>query len=87
MKKVTMFYLKNCPHCKKAFDMIDNLKNLNSDFCNVEIDLIEESQQPDIANSYDYYYVPTFFVGDAKLHEGTPTLEAVKSVLEAAMAD
>ncbi len=87
MKKVTMFYLSNCPHCKKAFDMIDKLTELDSDFGKVEIEKIEESKQPDIANSYDYYYVPTFYVNGEKLHEGTPTLEAVKAVLETAMKD
>ena len=28
MKKVTMFYLENCPHCKNAQKMMDELKNV-----------------------------------------------------------
>ncbi len=84
MKKVTMFYLTNCPHCKKAFDMIDNLKGINPAFKDIEIETIEEKQNPEIADKHDYYYVPTFYVDNKKLHEGVPTLEAIRLVLEAA---
>ncbi len=44
--------------------------------------MIEESQQAELANSYDYYYVPTFYLGDEKLHEGAMTEEDVQSVFD-----
>ena len=31
--------------------------------------MIEENQHPDIADQYDYYYVPTFYVDCVKVHE------------------
>ena len=31
--------------------------------------MIEETQHPDIADQYDYYYVPTFYVDGVKVHE------------------
>ena len=36
----------------------------------VEVELIEESEQAELANQYDYYYVPTFYLDGEKVHEG-----------------
>ena len=40
MKKVTMFYLENCPHCRRAFSMVEDLKAKNPKYSKIEIDLI-----------------------------------------------
>ncbi|MBP3895153.1 MAG: hypothetical protein J6D07_01670 [Mogibacterium sp.] len=40
MKKVTMFYLEECPFCKKAFGFLDELRAENKDYEAVEIDMI-----------------------------------------------
>ncbi|MDD4779247.1 MAG: thioredoxin family protein [Tissierellia bacterium] len=85
MKKVTMFYLENCPHCKKASKILEELKSKNSLYANVQIEKIEESKNVRIAEAHDYYYVPTFYVDGVKLHEGVPTLEKIESVLKAAI--
>lgn len=85
MKKVTMFYLENCPHCKKASKMIEVLKEKNPQFINVQIEKIEESKNVHIAEAHDYYYVPTFYVDGIKLHEGVPSLEKIEAVLKAAI--
>ena len=42
--------------------------------------MVDEKKHPEIAEKYDYYYVPTFFVGGEKVHEGVPTKEAVEAV-------
>ena len=39
------------------------------EFQPIEIEMIEETQHPDIADQYDYYYVPTFYVDGVKVHE------------------
>lgn len=85
MKKVTMFYLEDCPHCKKAIKMIDVLKEKNPQYSNIQIEKIEESKNVHIAKAYDYYYVPTFYVDGVKLHEGVPSLEKIEAVLKAAI--
>lgn len=75
---ITLFYLKSCPYCKEA------LRYLNQhriDYPNVSIEMIEESEQPEIANKYDYYYVPSFFIGKEKLHEGAALEEDIKQIL------
>lgn len=81
MKKVKMFYLESCPHCKRAFKMVEALKAKNQKYSGVEIECIEESQHVQIANAHDYYLVPTFYVDEVKVHEGVPTLEKIEEVL------
>ena len=63
MKKVTFFYLENCPYCRQARRALDELKAGDTRYGTVIMDWIEENQQPDVAEKYDYNYVPTMFVG------------------------
>ena len=69
MKQIKLFYLKDCPFCKKAFSYIDSLKKQDM-YKDISIELIEESEQPELANRFDYYYVPTFYIDGEKVHEG-----------------
>ncbi|MEF9919478.1 glutaredoxin family protein [Anaerorhabdus sp.] len=84
MKKIKMFMFDGCPHCKKALTLLDELKKEDK-YSNVEIEMIDEHKNPEIADQYDYYYVPTFYVDEVKVHEGTVTLEQVKEVLDKAL--
>lgn len=70
MKPVKLFYLKNCPFCKKALRYIEEARAAHPELAAVEIEMIEESEQPEVADRFDYYYVPTFYVGGEKVHEG-----------------
>jgi glutaredoxin len=81
MKKVKAFYLENCPHCKRAFKMIEVLKAKNPKYSGIEIEYIDESMHVQAANAHDYYFVPTFYVDDVKVHEGVPTFEKIEDVL------
>ena len=56
MKPITLFYLKNCPFCKKAEAAIGELQKQDR-YKDIEINRIEESVHPEIADKYDYYYV------------------------------
>lgn len=85
MQKIKMFYLENCPHCRKAFKMIDELKSKNPKYSQIDIECIEESVHVQIANAHDYYLVPTFYVDGVKMHEGVPTMEKIQNVLDAAI--
>ena len=57
MKPVKLFYQERCPFCKKALRYIEELKAEYPEFQPIEIEMIEETQHPDIADQYDYYYV------------------------------
>ena len=44
--------------------------------------MIEESEQSELADTYDYYYVPCFFEGTKKLHEGAITKETIQKIFD-----
>ena len=79
MKPVKLFYLKNCPFCRKA------LRYIHPELAAVGIEMIEESEQPELADTFDYYYVPTFYVGGVKVHEGGVYPEEVEKILRSAL--
>ena len=72
MKKVTCFYLTSCPYCRQAFRALKELIAENAEYEKVDMEWIEESDHPEISKNYDYYYVPTMFIGNAKHYEARP---------------
>lgn len=72
MKELKIFYLENCPYCRKAKDALNELKTEDPDYEKVNIKWIEETRSPELADSYDYYRVPSIFYGDEKLYECKP---------------
>ena len=91
MKPVTLFYQPRCPFCKKALRYIDEalgyLEELQRQepYGRIEIRMIDELAEPEVADRYDYYYVPTFYVGDKKVHEGGIMPDEVEAVLRMAL--
>lgn len=85
MKPIKLFYLKSCPFCKKALGYIEELKAAHPELAPLKIEMIEESEQPDVAEKFDYYYVPTFYVDGKKAHEGGITSEETEAVLRSAL--
>ena len=91
MKKITLFYLSDCPYCRNARKALEELKQENPAYGEIDIDWIEESEHPELAEKYNYYYVPTMYVGDKKLYEAKPSesyamcKENVKAVLDAVL--
>jgi len=51
----------------------------------IEIELIEESEQTEFADQYDYYYVPTFYIDGEKVHEGGIFENEVEDVFKKAL--
>ena len=83
--KIKLFYIEGCPHCRKAFRILDELKAKNPEYSKIDVEYIDENKDVVSANLYDYYYVPTFFVDDVKMHEGVPTEEKIERVLKEAI--
>lgn len=77
-----IFVLKNCPHCKRALAWIDELKRENSVYEKISIELIDEQLNSELADCYDYYYVPALFDDNVKLHEGVITKEGLKYIFD-----
>ena len=61
MKDVLMFYLDSCGYCDKARRALDELFAENPAYREIPLTRIEESEQPELADRYDYYAVPSFF--------------------------
>ncbi len=85
VKKITMFYFPSCPYCQKALKAADQLRAENPAYGALEIEMIDEKRNPEIADRYDYYYVPTYYVDGKKLHEGAAEKEDVRAVFDAAL--
>lgn len=84
MKPVKLFYMKRCPHCIKAIKILEEYLQ-KPEYANVEITRIEETEQPELANQYDYYYVPTFYVDEKKVCEGILQEKDILEVLNQAV--
>jgi hypothetical protein len=63
---------------------MEELKKENPKYEDVEIKIIDEEREPDIAKKYDYYYVPTYYIGSTKVHEGAASKEIINKVFEKA---
>ena len=92
MKKILLFYLEDCPYCHNARRALKELAAEKADYGEVEVEWIEESRQPQVAQQYDYYYVPTIFAGKTKLYEAHPAesyedcRQNIKAALEAVLS-
>ena len=79
-----MFILKNCPYCRQALKDLDALL-ADPRYQNLRITKIDEGENPELADQYDYYYVPTFYLGAQKL-EGALTRAQIQALLDEAAA-
>ena len=87
MKKITMFMMASCPYCREARGWMDELFAENAAYKALEIEMIDENLHPEISDKYDYQYVPTYYVDGEKLHDGAASLEKIRRVFDAALAD
>ena len=93
MKNVLMFYLEDCGYCDKARRALVELQEELPGVDLRNIQMVEESLEPEFANRYDYYAVPTFYVDGVKLFEAHISMSyadikrEVRRVLEAALGE
>lgn len=85
MKEVKMFILEGCPHCRKAREMMTEIFSRHPEYAKVPFTVIDEIINPEIADQYDYYYVPTFYTDGVKMMEGVPTKDAIEKAFSAAL--
>jgi thioredoxin 1 len=82
MKQVIMFVTEWCPYCNKALVWMENIKKQNPQYADIEVKIIDEEIQPDIAEQYTYYYVPTYYIDGVKVHEGVTSKSIIKGIFE-----
>lgn len=80
MHEIKLFYLPHCPYCKKTMNELKDLLN-DSKYSSLNIRFIDEEKEKELANSYNYYYVPTIYIGDNKELEGKFTKEELEKTL------
>ncbi|MEW9122433.1 MAG: glutaredoxin [Thermotaleaceae bacterium] len=85
MKPVLLFILESCPFCKEALTWMDELKQENPKYADVAFTIVDEKKEPDLANAYDYYFVPTYYIEDVKVHEGIASKDMIREVFEKAL--
>jgi glutaredoxin len=85
MKDVTMFMTSWCPHCKRAFSLIDQVRAENDAYKDVEIITVDEEKEKKYADQFDYYLVPTFYVDGVKVHEGAADADCIRKVFKKAV--
>ena len=83
MTQLLYFYLPFCPHCRLATGFLEKLKAENPAYAQIPVTMIDESRQVAFANSFDYWYVPCFFLNGKKLHEGHAERRDIQRILEA----
>ena len=74
MKTATIFYLTTCPYCVKGRKALNELQAENPSYAAIKAQWIEESQNAALADTYDYYSVPSIFDGKKKLFECQATM-------------
>ena len=68
-KKITMFHIEECRYCDFAKQAIKELRAEDSAYEKVEIEMINENEHPEIIENYDYWSVPSLFIGREKIFE------------------
>ena len=79
MKEITLFLLNNCPHCRLALRLQEELLE--------EHPAWREAAEPAYADTFDYYYVPCYYVDGVKVHEGHAERADVEAVFRAAAGE
>ena len=84
MKEITVFHLNGCPYCAQARKALTELQSTYPEFKELKLKWIEEREDPAVADTYDYYYVPAFFFGKEKQYEARPgeTYDECKNSVE-----
>lgn len=82
-----MFYLESCPFCRRARGYMQELRDENPEYAAIPIRMVEESQESAVADQYDYFYVPCYYIGQRKISEGSIDKDGVRKVFDEALKD
>ncbi len=85
MKELTMFYLESCPYCRRARGFMAELREESPEYAKIPVKMVEEREQKALADSFDYYYVPCYYIDDVKISEGSVDKDGVRAVFEKAL--
>ena len=86
MHEIEIFYLRGCPYCENARRAVAELLREEPAYEALRLRWVEESEEAALADSYDYFRVPSVFHQGDKLYECSPLhgYEAIKEHFRAA---
>ncbi len=86
MREIEIFYLTGCPYCKNARRAVEELLQEQSAYRALSLRWIEENEEKELADSRDYFRVPSLFYAGDKLYECSPLqgYEVIKAQIKAA---
>ena len=86
MREIQIFYLTGCPYCDSARQAAAELMAETPAYRALTLRWVEENEEAALADSYDYYRVPSLFYGRDKLYECSQLhgYGAIKAHLKAA---
>ncbi len=86
MHEIEIFYLRGCPYCENAKRAVAELLREKPAYGALRLRWVEESEEAALADSYDYFRVPSVFHQGDKLYECSPLhgYEAIKEHFRAA---
>ena len=86
MREIEIFYLTGCPYCRNAKRAVAELMQEEPAYGALALRWIEENEEAALADSRDYYRVPSLFYQGDKLYECSPLhgYDAIKAHLKAA---
>ena len=87
MKEITLFLLNNCPHCKLALRLQEELLEEHPAWRDIPLRMVDEAAEPAYADTFDYYSVPCYYVDGVKVHEGHAERADVEAVYRAAAGE
>ncbi len=73
-----------CPFCLAANRWISEVLREHPEYEQIEFEIIDENKNRKLADKYDYYFVPSFYVDGIKQHEGVASKEIVERVFKKA---
>jgi glutaredoxin len=87
--ELTLFYRPGCPYCRRAEELLGELTASDPALAAVPIRRVDETADPAEAESRDYWYVPSLFLGERKLYEASPldSPKKMRAALETALRE
>lgn len=70
MKDILYFYSETCPYCKRADELIDEIKKENGKYKKIILRKVEENLNQEFSSKFDYYYIPCMYIDGKKYIEG-----------------
>jgi glutaredoxin len=85
MKELIFFKSPDCEYCRMAEKYLNQTIRSNPEYQEIPLQIVDEDADVDFSMKYDYDFVPAFFVGGVKVHEGITTRGQIEAILSEAL--